>query len=380
YTVERTATGYRIVARRAEPRLDLAGIFGFRQPWYDRVDGLWIRWGAAYRIAQIANAETSLLGDVGYRTEVDDATGGAAIRIERGRGAATAGVARRTGTNEDWIRGALRSALSFVWDGDDNRDYHSVEELYAGFRWRGGAPGRRYGARVRAQLEEASSLPTGDPFALLEDSPFRPNPPIDDGRIASVAAGLDGTWVGRSSAIEGAAEVELAADGPLGGEFGFGRFAVHGAWAMEALADHVLEIEWYGQGPLPGTETLPRQRWTFVGGSGTLDTRDEGAFRGDRVVYVETDYVIPLPGLVRLPILGAPDLELLHRAGMAWTALEERDLVQNVGARLQFFSLYIRALTEPAEPADAFELDIGLSWPFEDARPWRTGAAAPPPR
>jgi len=55
---------------------------------------------------------------------------------------------------------------------------------------------------------------------------------------------------------------------------------------MKAIANHTLEIEANFRGPLPGTETLPLQRWTFVGGSGTLYTFDIAEFRGDRLAFV----------------------------------------------------------------------------------------------
>ena len=55
---------------------------------------------------------------------------------------------------------------------------------------------------------------------------------------------------------------------------------------------------------------------------------------------------------------------------MAWTDAEARDLRQEVGVRLQFFSLYFRYMVEPSDPSNA-DLDIGLAWPFDRPYPWR---------
>lgn len=140
---------------------------------------------------------------------------------------------------------------------------------------------------------------------------------------------------------------------------------------MDALADHMLRIEAYFQGPFPGTESLPLQRWTFVGGSGTLNTFDVAEFRGDRVVFVESKYIIPLPERLSFRLLGPPELELIHAIGMAWTDDVERDLEQNIGVRLVFFAPYIRIMTNPAKPFDDIDLDVGLTWPFDNDRPWR---------
>lgn len=373
YTVDRMPDGHRIVARSDEPRLALDGAFGFHVPVYNRVDGLRMAWGAAYRLPAVRGMQPRLHATAGYRTETGRASLGADVRVERGGGALVAGLERGTRTNDAWIRGDLTNSGDFLLQGDDLRDYYEADRLFAGLEWAGEWPGgRRLDARLLGQLEDAESLPAGDPFTLFGDAPYRPNPPVDDGTIASVLGGLGGQWVGRSSAIEALAELELAG-GVLDGDLSFGRFELLGEWSMAALWDHVLEMEWYAQGPLPGTTRLPRQRWSLLGGSSTLNTRDDAEFRGDRVVYLETDYIIPLPERWALPILGSPDFEVLHRVGMAWTADLERDLIQNIGARLQFFSLFFRLLVEPARPGDSLDFDIGLSWPFGDDYPWRRG-------
>ena len=136
--------------------------------------------------------------------------------------------------------------------------------------------------------------------------------------------GITGEYAGSTTAAEYNGHVELAAQNVLDGDFGFGAFALWGEWAMKAIANHTLEFETRLTGPLPGTDRLPRQRWGILGGSGTFWTFDIGDLRGDRVVFFRTNYIIPLPKRIALPILGAPDLEFFHTIGSAWTEDRER--------------------------------------------------------
>src|SRR5690606_8830262 len=203
----------------------------------------------------------------------------------------------------------------------------------------------------------------------------------------------------------------------VAGDFAFGRFAAWADVAMAALANHGLELRLHFRGPLPGTDALPRQRWTFLGGAGTFPAFGIATFRGDRLAFVETTYIIPLgprPGPDALPrqrwtflggagtfpafgiatfrgarlafvettyiiplgprfdvpFLGQPDLELLHVAGMAWTRGQDRDLEQNVAVQLRFPFVTARLATDPTDPVDAARLDLGLTLPRAGRSPW----------
>lgn len=369
YTVRREPRRFVVEARSEEGGLKLGGFMGFDTPTYDRVDALGLTWGASYRLPIYRGFEPWLDGSIGYRSGRGALVGGGALRLVRGPTTISFGAEEWTETNDRWIRGDLRNSLTYLFKERDYRNYYEAERLYAAIDRRFGVQDRSLTVGVRGQLEDASSLGAGDHWTIF-DRDVRVNPPIDDGRISSVTLRADGEWVGAYAQVEGALRVELA-ESVLGGDFSFGRVQSEGEWAMKALADHTLVMEWYLQGVLPGTSTLPRQRWTFVGGSGTLKTFDIARFRGDRVVFLETDYIIPLPDRWRIPILGTPDLQLEHAIGMAWTDGDDRDFEQNVGVRLQFFVLYLRVVTDPGDPIDDIELDVGLAWPFGGTYPWR---------
>lgn len=370
YTVVHEPGGaIRIEGTVERPTFQLDGLAGFQAPTYDRVDALSLDWGGELILPALGRTEPRLDGWIGYASGRGALNGGLALVAQRGRTRFAFGGEERTWTNEEWIRGDLRNSLSFLVKGKDYRNYWEAERAYAEVAREFGRNGLGLAASLRAQIEDGQSLGAGDPWTLFGDEP-RLNPPIQDGRIASLILGLTGEWIGRNAAGEADLDLEFAEE-VLGGDFSFARYRIHGEWAMDALADHLLRIEAYFQGPFPGTESLPLQRWTFVGGSGTLNTFDVAEFRGDRVVFVESKYIIPLPERLSFRLLGPPELELIHAIGMAWTDDVERDLEQNIGVRLVFFAPYIRIMTNPAKPFDDIDLDVGLTWPFDNDRPWR---------
>lgn len=369
YSVALEGNVVRIRGEAEVPLLELDGVFGFGPPTYDRVDALGLRWGAGLLLPPLRRIQPRLNGWIGYASGRGAVNGGLELEARRGRTRFAVGAEERTATQDAWIRGDLRNSLSFLAKGSDQRNYYEAEAAYAELSREFGRDGLGGIARLRAQLERDESLGAGSPWVVLGDG-FRFNPPIDDGRISSILVGLAGEWIGRFAAAQVGADLEFAED-VLGGDFSFGRFVLSGEWAMDALANHLLQVEWRFQGPLPGTASLPRQRWSFVGGSSTLPTFATGQFLGDRLVFAETRYIVPLPQRFSLPIVGPPDLKFFHAFGMAWTDDVRRDLEQNIGIRLEFFVPYVRITTNPADPLDALELDIGLAWPFDNERPWR---------
>lgn len=368
YRVVREPDRIVIEATDTPSRLQLDGVLGVHVPTYDRVNGLTAVWGARYRLPRFGDATPSIHGEAGWQTERGEPTYGLSGRVRWLAMAVEGGHEKGWATTDAWIKGDLRNSLTYLWDGDDHRDYHQAERSWAAVRREFGDTEKRfYGVLgLRGQVEDAASLRGGDPWHLLSGD-VRDNPPIDDGRTTSLLARFDMEWHGQQTDFEGSVEYEAAREW-LEGQFSFDRLQVRGDWAMHALADHTLEIDFFVQRPLSGG-VLPRQRWSFVGGSGTLRTVDLARYRGDRVVHVETKYIIPLPERLAVPLIGAPDLRLIHAAGMAWTEGEDPGLRQEVGVRIQFFGPYVRYMVDPTDSGTQ-ELDIGLRWPFGSRYPW----------
>jgi hypothetical protein len=359
-----------IVGTTASSVFVLYGIMGLQIPTYDRVDGLTLSAAGGYLLPRIGDVEPILRGRVDYRFERSEFTGGAELAAARRRTEVAAGVERTTVTNERWIRSDLINSLTSIISAKDRRDYYAADRGYLEIRRLLEAGPRVTNAFLRAQIEDATPLAAGNPWSITGD--FRSdNIMVTDSRIMSAVLGGNTVWTMPRHVVEVDAAVEFATE-MFDGNFAFGRYEIDADWAMAALADHTLRIEPHMQGPLPGTESLPLQRWSFVGGSGTLNTFDDAEFRGDRVAFVETSYSIPLPRSLTIRILGRPHFELLHAAGMAWTADEPADFEQNVGVRLRFNMIYLRAITHPSRFADDMEFAVGVSFPRR-GYPWQAG-------
>ncbi|HEX6309170.1 MAG TPA: hypothetical protein VFZ69_13325 [Longimicrobiales bacterium] len=350
--------------------LILYGLKGLQMPTYDRVDGLTLGAAAGYAFPLVGDVEPILRGRVDYRFERSQLTGGAELAAARRRTEVAVGAERTTVTNERWIRNDITNSISSLVQAKDRRDYYAADRAYVEVRRLVERTERVTNVFLRGQVEDATPLIARDPWSISGE--FRSdNIAVTDSRITSAIAGLNTSWTYPRHVLELSSAIELGT-GLLEGDHDFGRYELDATWAMAALSNHTLTIEPHVQGPLPGTDSLPLQRWSFVGGSGTLYTFDVAEFRGDRVAFVETEYDIPLPTALRIRFLGLPHFQLLHMAGMAWSHDEEPAFEQNIGVRLRFNALYLRAVTHPSRFSDDVEFAIGVSFPRRSL-PWQTG-------
>ena len=384
YEVRRAGDRVLIVSRDERRALELDGFFGFGIPEYNRVDGFHPRLGATYTARPfLAGFAPGVRGQVGYRTELGEFTGGGSLFLERDRFGIEGGWVRETRSQDRWIRSDLRNSADFLLDGDDMRNYYDADVTWGEARYRfGNEQAERFvTVGVRYEQEESGSMSAQNPWNIFGDDTLRANPPINAGTIESFIPFARGEWVTRSTATDVRFSVEQgesdleefpcdvdAECAPIDGSFT--RLRIDSEFAMQALANHTIEIELQFMMPLGGDEPLPLQRWGMLGGSGTIRTIDDAAMYGDHLAYSETEYVIPL-GFIRLPRNIVPTFELLHMAGLAWTGEreEDEDFVQNVGARLNVWALYARYLIDPASGES--ELTAGFSWPFDSKYPWQ---------
>ncbi|MGH7482105.1 MAG: hypothetical protein ACRELV_08110, partial [Longimicrobiales bacterium] len=376
YAVERGA-GDLIIEGRAtqEGPLVLERPFGFSIPTYDRVNGLTVGWGAAYRLPFALELRPELAGRALYFSERGDFGWKGELRARLDTTTVRLGAERRWFTNERWIKGDVINSLVFLLKGDDRRDYYDATRYYLELEQPLSTGAVAWTALLGVQREEARTLHADTPWSILEADSVRPNLPVDDGVIHSALAGVRALYLGATSRLELDGTIELAAE-VAGAGLGFAAFRTDLAWATRAFRNHTFAVEAHAQGPLPGTDELPLQRWSFVGGSGTLNVFEEARFRGDRVVFVESTYRVPLPRDWRVPYLGRGAVELLHGTGMAWGADDARGFEQQIGAQLRFAYLYGRVLTNPSD-LSMTELSIGLKNPIGAASPWESPARDP---
>src|SRR5690606_9263817 len=155
-------TVLRIEAAPRRQAWDLDGLSGFHTPTYDRVDGLSVRWGAAYLPPQMAGVQPRLHGVLAYRSQRGAWGGSVDMAVERAGTAVTLGARDVTLTNEGWIRDPLRNSLSFLFAGRDYRDYYQARQLFLELRRRNTRGALAWDARLRAQFEDAEPLRAGD--------------------------------------------------------------------------------------------------------------------------------------------------------------------------------------------------------------------------
>jgi len=369
YEVVRNEDGsLRIVGTRHRSMFVLDGIRGVRVPTYDRVDGLTLGVGAGVLTPPIGTIEPMLRGWAEYRFERGEFTGGGEASATRGWTTVAVGAERTTATQDRWIRGDLTNSISVLWDGDDHRNYYQSDRGW--LELRRVLEQKRHrdtDAFVRLQIEDAMSLPEGDPWSIRKPDSIRPNPAVPEIRITSIVAGGLMSWQQPRLDAELEAEAEFAFDA-FDGERTFNRFVINGAAAVPALANHTITLQVHWRAPLPGTDSLPRQRWSMVGGSGTLPTFEIGEFAGDRVVFAEMRYIIPLPEYLRLPFAGVPSFNLIQASGTAWTHEQTRALRHNFGAELRWPFFYTRILFDP-EDIDEPKWSVGVSFP-KRSLPW----------
>ena len=369
YRVVREPQRIVIEASGTPSRLALDGPLGLRVPTYDRANGVTATLGAGYSLPIMGAITPTIRAHGGWRTVPGEPAYGGSLELRAGATVLEAGYERGWATHDRWSAADLENALNYLWDGSDYRDYYDVERRWAALRREFGDQAKSFFAvlGVEAQLEDAGSLEGDDPWHIVE-GPVRPNPAVDDGRIASLTGRLGLEWHGMETDLVGWVEYEAARERE-GGEHTFDRLAARTLFAMHGLLDHTVEIRAFGQLPLRG-DTLPRQRWTIVGGAGTLQTLPVGWFRGDHVLMVETRYLIPLPEALAVPVLGPPELQLFHAAGRAWLDGQDDSLVQEIGAGLEFFGVRGRYMLQPDDPAEG-RLLVGVFWPLGPAFPWQ---------
>lgn len=365
--VEPVEAGYAVRLVQPPPPARIrptGGPFGVAIPTYDRVDGLTIGWGSRLMLIRAEDAPFLHAG-VTFATERGRIGGSAGVEFPLGDGwAAAAGARRETLTNEGWIRGDLANSLAALTVGSDPRDYHESDQVHAGLYRRPTQPliqGESFfGPRLVVTASRDRSLDAGDPWSLFGGD-WRENPPIDDGTIVSVLGGLAFAWRGATSTLDGDAAVEWAPGGI--GDHELAQFVGEGDWTMRALWGHHIAVYGRGMFGLSG-DPLPRQRWSFVGGTGTLPTLETAQHRGDNLVFVRSDYTVPVPPL-RIRYLGEPSLRVSHVVGSAWVSGQpmpgwDQNLGAGVGLALASAMLWIDPSDDSLDPTLAFSLSLGL--------------------
>lgn len=327
------------VERRPEA-LTLHGLSGIKLPTYDRVNEWSFGLGATARaVSWPWRPSLEVVGR--FRTEVGEVDGTVRQLWHPTRGIEFGVEAERnTLSNEGWIRSDFLNTFSFLFIGDDFRNYYEADRVAFLVRRR---PPATWTPGLKLEWEEARSLVARPHSVVFGDDPRRANPAIAAGEIWSATASVGLRRETGDTRI--AARVLLeGADRDIAGDFSYLLGDARVSVRAPALPGHALELFGIARGDLSGT--LPPQRWTAFGGRGTLPTFPVLGLRGERIAFGLVTYLVPVTALDLGP-LGTPEAFVREAIGAAWSGGESPVFQHNVMVGLRVALLEVALVLDP---------------------------------
>ena len=366
FTFETTGSGaryvlaYRVVREHPSPPFSLPGVYGVRIPTYDRSDGLSLPFGP---MVAFDTGYYELNPLVTYRSDIgafDPSVDGEFAFGRRVR--AHVFVGRTTLTNDNWIWSDLVNSAAAIGLGLDTRNYFRADRAEATVHGLLESTTIEFApfVGVRAERDRSigpDSLAIGGPWSLFgrtdSDRMLRPNPPVAHGDLRSALVGGLFDWELQGVRISFDLTNELAA------------FDVGSRRFIQSTLDGVVRFPTFGaqffyfnaHAIYTFGDTAPPQRWGYLGGSGTIATLPLLSLGGDRLLYLESNYYIPIPW-IDLPIVGSPSVTLRHMIGSAGVG-GLPSFEQNLAARVALSFVRFDAAVDPAR--QTWEFGLGLS-------------------
>jgi hypothetical protein len=322
YDIQREPGLYRLAYRSlregGSPPLMFPGVYGLRLPTYDRVNGASVPFGPAFSFAGgrgEVNAVATYRSDLG---KIDPRIAGRFQLTRRSR--VELGAERGTFTNDAWILSNFVNSLSALVMGTDTRNYYRADraELTLHRVWE--TARMQITPFVGGRVEQAWSVGPAfgeqrGPWSVFRRTDsigmFRPNPAIGKGTLTSALAGSALEWEVGDFSVRARSLAELNIAGVLErwtqvtSDVDVG-FVTYGEQKYEA------DIHWVAS---MGT-TPPPQRFSYLGGQGTMPFLELLEQGGDQLLLIDQRYSYPLLN-VRLGLLGNPTLQFRHRIGSA---------------------------------------------------------------
>jgi hypothetical protein len=297
---------------------------------------------------------------VTYRSQLGRLDPSVALVDSIGHSAAiVATVGRSTYSNDAWINSDIINSLAVIAVGNDTRNYFRGTRGEASVVWRTDSEMRNITSYLGARGEHALTVrpgvgASGGPWSFrgrrdIEDM-LRPNPSVDNGVIASAIAGTSVEWntagvVARTElGIEaGRATADSVAGLPSTERRQFVQATFDGAISFPTFGLQSLRFEGHAVATTRGA--TPRQRWVYLGGSGTISTLNLLELAGDQLFYIDSRYSIPLER-VQLPYIGSPIVTLRDAlGGAAFGAFPT--IHQAIGVRLSLSLAYTEFMIDP---------------------------------
>ena len=345
-------TGY---VEYGESPISLPLGIGLRIPSYDRVNGLALPWGPKL---DLGAEKLQLDALVTYRSNLgkwDPSLEGFArlgdaneLKVYGGRG---------TFSNDSWIRSDLVNSLAALGVGSDARNYFRGDRATARLTHTlttGALTLTPFiGGSIERDWSTGSILPPKSPWSFFGKNGVlqmkRANPRVKTGRISSLLVGSGIALAGGGveakidATVEHSLKTSLTADCsglPTDAACAlpavdFTQTTLHSQVDFSTFGSQTFSF--LGHAVFGTSNVAPPQRFAYLGGSGTLATVNLLALGGDRLLYVQADYIVPIDA-IQLPLVGSPFVGLRYSAGNAGEGTLP-PLIQNlgVGAGVTFF-------------------------------------------
>jgi hypothetical protein len=353
-----------------------------RLPQYDRTDGVSLTIGPV-----IAVPRTQLIVEprLSYRSQLGEFDPGIGVVYTlNSRTTIRASAERNTFSNEDWIWPNVLNSVGTLVSGHDTRNHYRSKRLEATIGRELELESVTLDGYLGARTERDESVrpdfdATGGPWSFRgrrdRDDMLRPNPRIDDGTLASGIAGVRALWSGADVQAKATLDFEAGeTNRSIGASNGFGQATFDGSIQFSTFKTQSLRIEGHvvasvGFGAtgdavtVPGTarvtsSRVPRQRWAYVGGPGSVPTLELLERGGDQLVYLDARYNIPIERL-QLPLAGPPTVTLREVLAGADVA-KFPSIAQSMGVRVSASVLYVEFMFDPDRRSSQF--GVGLSF------------------
>lgn len=335
-------------------------LYGLRIPTYTRVDGVGLPWGPRFMLTWRQGGSLQVDPTVTYRSDIGafDPAVTARLRLDPGWSAHLY-AGRGTFTNDAWIESDLVNSIKVLLNGRDYRNYWRADR-YEGrvARTFTGGSGE-FTVWGGARTERDWSISAGGPWSLrgrrAGDGMIRPNPAVERGRISSALAGVGGSVSLPEIAFAAALQVERPFDAPS--DERFTQATIDAGIRFATFASQSFEL--HSHAVLTAGDTAPPQRFSYLGGTGTLPTFPVLELGGEQLLFIESAYNIPITPL-HVPILGPPVLSLRHAIGAAGVGQLPK-FEQNLIARIALGVVFAEYAIDPATRDDAFSLGLSSS-------------------
>jgi hypothetical protein len=266
---------------------------------------------------------------------------------------------RGTFTNDAWIESDLINSIKVLLNGRDYRNYWRADRFEGrvarSFTGDYGQVTLWGGART----ERDWSIEAGGPWSLrgrtVGDGMIRPNPEIERGRISSALAGIGGSLSLPEIALSAVVQLERPFDTPH--DERFTQATIDAGVRFATFASQSFEL--HSHAVLTAGDAAPPQRFSYLGGTGTLPTFSVLQFGGEQLLFIESAYIIPITAL-QVPLLGPPEISLRHAIGAAGVGKLPK-LEQNLIARVALGIVFAEFAIDPATRNHAFSFGLASS-------------------